>query len=518
MHNLVTISTESVSGPPLNPRSISKEQARVHSREGELGDAKLFAAMVQGQLVFDIPEHAWYGWHGNVWKLTDQACVRQLISEHTSAAYIAASNQFRKSTANEDGSDEPAGVAKALRDRANRMCNLSRARNVLGFSESILGTDSGQWDNRPWLLPVANGVVDLHTGVLRNGNPNDYLRKASPTTWDGLAAKAPRFEQFLSEVFVGHDDAASVVAFVQRLFGYGITGLSTEHTLPLLWGPAGRNGKDTLLEALHSVLGQLAGPVSKDVLVGQKHAPGAPQPHLYQLWGKRLVWASETNDGERLNTGQVKYITGGGTISTRPLHGNMVTFAPTHLLLLLTNHLPDAGTDEQALWDRLIVVPFLQRFVDNPEAENEHKVDRRLGMIFRAEAPGILAWLVRGCLDWQACGGLDIPDSLRQYTTQYRRNQHPLQRFVNECCEVDTRAVTMASDLYRTYGDWITETASGKTRLSMKKFGLQIKLLLDSGRNSAGIFYQGVKIRPEWESDGMSDLINLDSFRNSRAA
>jgi putative DNA primase/helicase len=514
----VTQSTESGSGPPLYPKPIPKEQVRTYSRENELGDAKLFAAMAQGQLVFDVPEHAWYAWTGNVWRLADQARVRQLISEHTSAAYINASNQFRKSTANEDGAEEPTGVAKTLRDRANRLCGLTRARNVLGFSESILGTDRGEWDNRPWLLPVANGVVDLRTGVLRDGNPNDYLRKASPTTWDGLDAKAPRFEQFLSEVFVGHDDAASVVAFVQRLFGYGITGLSTEHTLPLLWGPAGRNGKDTLLEALHSVLGELAGPVSKDVLVGQKHAPGAPQPHLYQLWGKRLVWASETNDGERLNTGQVKYITGGGTISTRPLHGNMVTFSPTHLLLLLTNHLPDAGTDEQALWDRLIVVPFLQRFVDNPQADNEHKVDRGLGVIFRAEAPGILAWLVRGCLDWQARRGLDIPDPLRQYTSQYRRNQDPLQRFINECCEIDTRSVTMASDLYGTYSDWLTETSVGKTRLSVKKFGLQIKLLLDSGRNSAGVYYQGVKIRPEWESDGISEPINMDTFRALRAA
>src|SRR5262249_27262292 len=145
-------------------------------------------------------------------------------------------------------------------------------------------------------------------------------------------------------------DRETLIAFLQRLLGYGITGATTEHIFPILYGEEGRNGKDTLLSTLESVLGPLVGAVSNDVFIASDRlrSGGAATPHLCDLQGKRLVWGSETKQGDKLNIAQIKLLTGGGAISTRQLHGKQYTFTPTHKLLLMTNYKPHADARDKA--------------------------------------------------------------------------------------------------------------------------------------------------------------------------
>jgi putative DNA primase/helicase len=125
---------------------------------------------------------------------------------------------------------------------------------------------------------------------------------------------APRFEQFLREIFADREPGAreDLVGFVQRALGYGITGLVSEHVFLMLYGEEGRNGKDTLTSILHRVLGTLAGAVSNDVILasGRFASPGSAKSHLCRLQGKRLVWASEPGRGAIFDVAQVKYLTG----------------------------------------------------------------------------------------------------------------------------------------------------------------------------------------------------------------
>jgi len=98
------------------------------------------------------------------------------------------------------------------------------------------------------------------------------------------------------------------------LLGYGITGSTAHHVFSILYGEEGRNGKDTLLDLLKEVLGPLVGAVSNDLFVAQDkfRASGAPTPHLCDLQAKRLVWGSETRQGDKLNIAQIKLLSGGG--------------------------------------------------------------------------------------------------------------------------------------------------------------------------------------------------------------
>jgi putative DNA primase/helicase len=290
-----------------------------------------------------------------------------------------------------------------LRGRARALRGAKRNANVLTFVQSEMGITADVWDSNPWLLAVPNGVLDLRSGVCRAGTPADYLRTVAPTEWTGLDAPCPRFEQFLQEIFEGRPDRDALIAFLQRLLGYAITGLTTQHIFPILYGEEGRNGKDTLLATLKAVLGSLVGAVSNDVFIAQDklRSAGAATPHLCDLQGKRLVWGSETKQGDRLNIAQIKQLTGGGDIPARQLHGHQYSFTPTHKLVLMTNYKPHADARDKAFWARACLIEFSIRYVEHPQAPNERLPDPTLRDTLKHEKSGILAWLVRGCLQWQ---------------------------------------------------------------------------------------------------------------------
>jgi putative DNA primase/helicase len=184
---------------------------------------------------------------------------------------------------------------------------------------------------KPPLLPCLNGVVELNPDGLffRDGRPGDYIKKYCPVPWEGPGAPAPTWRQSLLEIQDGNKEN---VAYLLRLFGYAISGLAVEHVFPVFWGP-GRNGKSLILETLAYVLGPLAGPIQSELLMLQKHprAAAAPSPDLMALRGLRLAWASESDEGRRLNAGRVKWICGGDSLTARgPYDRKMVTFRPTH--------------------------------------------------------------------------------------------------------------------------------------------------------------------------------------------
>jgi putative DNA primase/helicase len=340
---------------------------------------------------------------------------------------------------------------------------------------------------------VANGTIDLRTGGLQPGKPGDYIRTIAPIEWQGIDIQAPRWEQFLGEVFDGDGE---LISFVQRLLGYGLTGLSTEHIMAVLWG-VGRNGKDTLLEALSFALGGLARPVGAEVLLSGGRSPHAATPYLYDMRFCRLAWVNETSEGVRLDAGQVKLITGGGSITARQLYGKPITYRPKHLLLLVTNHKPHAPADDYALWKRLLLIPFTQSFVDDPKADHEHQRDPHLGEKLRDEAPGILAWLVRGCLAWQQ-EGLSTPHTVSEATEKYREDEDIIGQFVGEGCELGDGVEVKASKLYATYREWADEY--GLTPISVTAFGIRMSSRFEKVKRRDGNHYRGIGIE-ESEDD-----------------
>jgi putative DNA primase/helicase len=293
--------------------------------------------------------------------------------------------------------------------------------SLASAGEENLGVSAEVWDRDPGLLGCANGVIELQTGNFRPAKPEDFIRTISPVEWQGLDATAPRWDQFLLEIFNNNQE---LVDFLQRLMGYALSGQVSEHIFPIFWG-LGRNGKSTLMETIKQILDRLVGPIPTETLMKQHLiASGAvPSPDIMLLKGRRIVWASETSENGKLNIEKIKRFAGGDTLIARAPYGkHMIEFSPTHTLFLLTNHKPQIQDNDYAFWNRVVMIPFTISFVDEPTQPFERKRDRQLMSKLLEEKSGILAWMVRGCLSWKQ-EGLNPPEIVKAATQEYEHEE-----------------------------------------------------------------------------------------------
>jgi putative DNA primase/helicase len=442
-------------------------------KRNEMGDAEVLARLYPKHLRFDHSDETWYVWNGVHWQPDALNSVRHLVNRQVGGQYLQAAAEDRLSEGKNYGN---------LTKRASNMGRKARLNNVMDLASSLrtFAMEGSEWDADPMLLGAKNGVIDLATGEFRPGRPSDYIQKVAPTRWEGLDAKAPRWEQFLDEIFDGDQE---LIAFVRRLFGYGITGMHNENIFVILWGH-GRNGKDTLLEALGHTLGEaLADRVPSDILVGDGGRRGNASPELMELRGQRIAWVSETRKAAKLNVNQVKDITGRSTLKARPLYGNYISFPVQYLLLLLTNNKPVIPADDYAIWKRVLLVPFTLSFVENPVAHNERQRDGTLSRKLAREASGILAWLARGCMEWQK-NGLKPPSSVVEATEEYRTEEDVISQFLEEMCYVDKSdpdVYVEARELRKTYNDWAN--ANGERIMRQREFGQRMAKLFQKGKH-----------------------------------
>ncbi len=498
-------------------------------QRAEEGDARLFAHLFRGRCVYDHTEGQWYLWQGHSWKRDEYQKITVLVSNHLAVTYLEVSAQLsgqgteQVDSLAEGSFDKPKEAqfkeryewlkrtTNELIERARKLRTWHRIRNVLMLARTFLPILSGSWDVDPWLLGTPDGVLDLRSGMLQPGRPEDYIRKIIPTRFLDLSTPAPRFEQFLREIFAdrAEDEREALLTFLQRVLGYGITGKVTEHVFLMLYGEEGRNGKDTLMTILLHVLGEAVGPVSNDVILANRlTSPGSAKPHLCSLQGKRMAWASEADRGARFDIGQVKFLTGGGAIAARQLYGREYAFDPSHLLILLTNHKPHADASDAAFWERLCLVLFNMRFVEQPAQPNERQRDTTLGMTLEGEASGILAWLVRGCLDWQQ-NGLTIPTSLLISRQSYRDEEDTLGDFFKTCCEVNPATFVSARELYVYYRQWCEDNSL--KILNGLAFGQEMKKRFAWQHRREGNIYYGLKLKENVPNDDLEDV--KDFFR-----
>jgi putative DNA primase/helicase len=465
----------------------------------EDGDAWLFSRKLEGKLCFDHAANQWFRWEGNFWVPDKVKHARDGIKTIVHLYATEAKRQLKAEMESFQKGDENTAkkceeLQKALRKRIKALQSVHRKNHVLELSADgdwALGITGEEWDKHPMWLACQNGIVDLSNGELFQGEPHHYIKTASSIEYKRLNHPAPRWEKFLEEIF---NQEQELINYVQRLFGYSITGKTTEHIYPIAWGD-GRNGKGTLFEILNHVLGMFAGPIEPEMILQQKFGrkSGSPSSDVLFLRGKRLVWGSELSEGQRLDAGKLKWLTGGDTLTGRMPDGkHQVTFSPTHKLFLLTNHKPHASSSDYALWQRILLIPFTQAFVKDPVAENEHLADPDLLEKLKGEASGILAWLVRGCLEWQR-NGLMIPDIVKTETEKYRKDEDVISHFIDDICIEGESMMVKSGHLYEEYKKWCRD--SGYKEMTKVTFGREMKSRYGSDRLNSGVHYFGLGFR-----------------------
>lgn len=445
----------------------------------EVGDSLLYNHIHQGRFAYNVVSGRWMAWVDPPW-VVDHKGSALAAAEGVVEQYLRLLDDLDKKISNAESKGEASKLGKrktAVLKRIDRL-RTGRGRKSLldccATNAAPLLVHPRFLDQEPWLFPCANGVVDLRTGVHRPGRPEDYLTIASEIEWKGIDEPCPQWDSFLDAILDGESE---VIEYLHRILGYACTGLNQERVFLVLFGKHGQNGKGTMMEVLYHVLGPMAGPIQSEMLMNQKfsRSTSGPSPDLMALKGRRLAWASETEDGQSFAAGRLKLFSGGDPLVGRGIHDKeQTTFMPTHTLFLLTNSLPHAPAHDNAFWERIKVIDFPFSFVARkPTAKHERPADPKLLDKLKAESSGILAWLVRGCLDWQRKGGLAAPEGVLAESQKYRRTEDDLQDFVEQCCWVDQEDHDLrepAKTLYGRYKTWWADQSASRP-MSSKKFG-----------------------------------------------
>jgi putative DNA primase/helicase len=353
----------------------------------------------------------------------------------------------------------------------------------LARSDRRLAATVEQWDSDPWLLNTPDGVVDLGTGELGRHIPEEYHTRMTAVSPGG---DCPLFMEFLDRIT---DRDTELQAFMARMFGYALTGSTNEHALFYCHG-VGANGKSVLLNTISAILGDYA--QSAPIETFTESAFERHPTELAGLRGARLVTAIETEQGRRWAEARIKALTGGDKISARFMRQDFFEFTPSFKLIVAGNHKPGLRSVDEAIRRRFHLIPFA---ITIPAGER----DPDLGEKLKDEWPGILQWLIDGCVEWQK-NGLGAPKVVTDATNAYLESEDALAAWLCERCLRDPQAWERSSELFTDWKTWAER--SGEPAGTLRAFSQNLEsrgLVWERRRTGRG--FQGLQLTPQMTGD-----------------
>ncbi len=423
-------------------------------RPTDLWAGKLFACLYGDRVRHCERRGGWYVYDGRRWARAETGEVDRLAKKLP--PYLL------RRAADETDPDRRALMAKYVA----RLESVQKLRAVL----EVAATEEGvciaptAFDTDPFKFNVQNGtlVIDPKKATVRlqPHRPEDLITHISPAEWRGRDAPAPVFTKFLSESSGGDRE---LMGFRQRLAGYALTGDTREQVFEYAYGPTA-GGKGTMTRARTDVMGSYA--QATEMATFLQVRADKTRNDIAGLVGSRLVVATETPEGRAFDEELIKKLTGQDDIRARFLFKEYFEFRATFKILFEGNHRPRVQTGDGSFWRRVLVVPF-DRTVP------ESKRDRLLGEKLRTpkERAGILAWMIRGCLDWLR-DGLRVPSKVKAAVAEYQKTEDQIARFIDEMCDTGKERRCLSVTLYQRYQGWAL--TSGERPLTRVAFGMRI--------------------------------------------
>lgn len=438
----------------------------------DAGNAKRFIDLFAGRVKYC---HAW-----GKWLIWDGA--RWCMEEKGGAGIYDLALQMAGAIAEEAAGTDDKETRESLSSWSLKCEQRAKIDNCLHLVRASLriAVEPAELDSNPWLLNCQNGTVDLKTGDLKPHDPGDLITRVAGTDYDP-DAKFDTWEKFLARIM----PATDLQLFVYKAIGYSLSASTKEQVFFFLYGN-GSNGKTTFVETIQHILGGYARTMQSDsLMVSNSVRGGGASPDIARLKGARYVVAAETEEGRRLDEGLVKQLTGGDRIVARYLYQEEFEFSPELKLWMHGNHKPTIKGADNGIWRRVRLIPFT---VQIPEEERDADLAKKL----LAEAPGILRWMIMGCLSWQE-EGLKAPNCVIASSEDYRSEMDVLGRFLSDKCQSDTHLSITSSRLYDAFKLW--QISEGIYQWSQTKFSMALEERgYEKDRNMHGKFFKGVDL------------------------
>lgn len=447
----------------------------------DLGNAKRLVDRHGADLRYCGTNDTWLVWDGRRWAWDDSGEIERRAKDTVTNLYRKAAELHGKERHDLNEHARKSEAATKL-----------RAMISLAASEPGIPINVTDLDANTRLLPCQNGTLNLTTWEFREHRRDDLATRLIPTTFD-LDAPRPRWDTFLGEMVPD----AETRAWMQHFFGYAAAGNTSEHVVPIAYGQGG-NGKSTIVDVVSGVLGPYV--VHADIetfLVGRHNAGGsAATPDLARLKDARVVMASESGAGRKLNVSRIKDMSGGEPILARDLYAKPFEFTPRFSLWLSTNEKPDVPGNDFGLWRRLRLIPF------NVQIPDDKRVLDLDQIILAEEASGVLNWILEGLGAWQDAGRLPSASAIELATEEYRIESDPIGQWLADECEIGAGLEASASGLYGAFKAWFERMEPAHKPISQTAFGREMekKGFPKDKAGSGYVWRRGIKLRDKEET------------------
>lgn len=381
----------------------------------------------RGVLRYIPQKGSWMVWDGARWAIDAELQAESTILR--TLKDVALELIRRGATEAERKANYKLAMTFCSAGKATAVAQIVKASRAVAVSLTAL-------DHDPWVLNTPGGLVDLRTGKITPSNPDALATRM--TAVPPVDGEAPEWMRFITEACGGDEE---LIRFLQHYAGYCLTGSTEEQKMIFVFGP-GQNGKSLIQTVFSDILGDYAASATMDTF-----SAGASDKHstdLAMLMGARLVTASETSAGKRLDDQRIKMLTGGDKISARFMRQDNFTFKPQFKLFFVGNHQPELRDVDKAMRRRILMVPF----VVTPKV-----VDMQLAEKLKAEWPAILAWMITGCREWQF-DGLQPPECVTAATRDYFEREDAYGSWLEECVEVDPTGRASTAELFQSWQEW----------------------------------------------------------------
>lgn len=409
-------------------------------RYDDLGNAERFLDWAGEDLLYAAEAKKWLIWDKTHWSFDSTDMVFDLVTGFAKDLYSPENANSKEAMSHAIRSNNRSGL--------NAMMEISQRKQ----SMSIDQFDSPACERR---INCLNGTLDLETGNLAPHDRNDRITRLVNCNYDA-DARSLTFERFLERIQPDSD----IRAFLQRSIGYSLLGSVRERSFWILYG-TGNNGKSIFTNLFNNLLGDYASTTTTASIMAGKH--NAIPNDIARLKGKRFIVVPETGENERLNAALVKALSAGDKVSARFLFGEYFDFYFTGKLWIATNHKPTITDYSKGFWDRVKLIPFAQ---DIP-ADQVIKSDDLMKALMN-EAPGILAWAVRGARDYFEMDGLDVPPVIQEEIDRYKFEQDSIAQFLEEHCQTLEDAKEMQPE--REFKDWEFQVLNGDIYTAYENF------------------------------------------------
>ena len=299
---------------------------------------------------------------------------------------------------------------------------------------------SRYFNSNPWIIVWNNCVTQVHEEkiIVRPGKMEDFVTMKSDVSYypDRYQMNHPEVIQvmdWMKTLFVEDD----MIEYFLKICSSLLIGRNVEHNCYIFTG-SGSNGKSVINTMIQKIFCQYASIFPTSALTDDKQLAGRACPEIAQAKHARFVSVTEPEEGMNLMAGLIKRYNGEDVTFVRKNYENGGNMDIMFKMVISCNTIPPIQGADDAIYRRLIVVPFMSKYTDEAPDDVEEQFRQRrfpLDRHFKKTIDSLrqaMLWLIISYYPKYFREGLSTPKLVKEYTDDYWANSDPYRVYIQE--------------------------------------------------------------------------------------